>query len=94
MAEGTGEGSALCVVSQAGFLNPCFNLQGLCDIAWGLESAHPVAALKTKTRQASLPLLARGLWSSFTYVGSSSTWSKNRQTGFPESERDLSRPKE
>lgn len=54
MAEGMGEGSALCVVSQAGFLNPCFNLQGLCDIARGLESAHPGCCSENKDKT-SLP---------------------------------------
>ena len=33
--------------------NPCFNLYGICDFAWGPEMGTTVAALKAKTKQTS-----------------------------------------
>lgn len=50
------EGRRVCSVCsdrQAGPPNPCFNLYGCCDFAWGLEGLSSIAALKGKTRQAS-----------------------------------------
>lgn len=81
---------SVCGVSRAGSPNPCFNLCGFCDFAWGL------AVCATVADKPSLPVAARTtvISSSSKHAGSGSAWSTNRLTHFSESERDVSRPKE